>query len=307
MRPRHAVFVWAVVVGGSLLVAMGIAPAVHAALLAWSPDLSWKFSRVFNRTAMVAAAVALIGLRRSVGWDEVAASWRRSGRHGALREGLVGLSVALVVVALAVAWAISADQLVPAGRGSGFFARRIQRAIVGSLASATIEELFFRGLMLLSLVRDIGWRAALVSSSAVYSAVHLLVSDRTFVWSGYSPEAGVVYFLHAVERQAEIESLAPLAGLFLSGLVLGLLVQRTSSLWLVTGLHAGWACGFYLLRHATLPAVYPAGASELASGYFLLGKSWSWLTMVASGWIAVVVLTWWGRRSGGERRPPAGR
>jgi hypothetical protein len=120
-----------------------------------------------------------------------------------------------------------------------------------------------------------------------YSAVHLLSSDRSFAWHGYSVGAGFAYLVHAVARQLEPATVPVLIGLFLGGVVLAVVVRITESLYLVIGLHGGWVFCFQLLRHATRVLVDIPGTSYLATHHYLVGTGWAWTAMLLSGVIVV--------------------
>lgn len=292
----HPAWVWTVVVGGSLVVAMVVAPIAYAAIQWLDPQTRLPFSRLFNRTAMLAAALTLLSLQREVGWRGLVATWR--GERGAerWRSGAAGFAAALLGVALAVAWALASARVALVEGGFDPLALRTATTLVGAIAAALLEETFFRGLMLPGLAVRTGWPLALVATSGLYSLVHLLVSDRSFVWAGYAPEVGFAYFAGAIGRQAESASIAPLWGLFLAGLVLGWLVLRTGSLSLVVGLHAGWATAFPLLRHATRSLEPVPGSSWLATHHYLVGRPWAWAAIAVSGALALLWATRGARR-----------
>lgn len=299
----HPAWTWSAIVGGSLLLAMVVAPLAYAAIQRLDPQTRLPFSRLFNRTAMVAAALALLALRREIGWQGLVETWRGEGGAERWRSGAAGFAAALLGVALVVAWALANAQIALVEGGFDLLALRTATTLVGAIAAALLEETFFRGLMLPGLARRTGWPLALVATSGLYSLVHLLVSDRSFVWTGYAPEVGFAYLARAIARQAESASIAPLAGLFLVGLVLGWLFRRTGSLSLVVGLHAGWATAFPLLRHATRSLEPIPGSSFLATHHYLVGRPWAWAAILFSGALAFR----WASREAHRRAPRSAR
>ncbi|MEN8162878.1 MAG: CPBP family intramembrane glutamic endopeptidase [Acidobacteriota bacterium] len=280
--------VWVLIFFGGLSLAALVAPAVYAALLAVEPDLRLTLSRVFNRAAMVAAVVMLFVFRRVVGWQELKVLFGRGTKVHRFREVAIGWAAALAAIVAGVAWAMATGRLGVTLNEYHFFAVRTATALIGGLIAALIEESFFRGLMLQSLKGSIGRSAAVVTSSAAYAAVHLLISDRTFVWTGFSLGSGFAYLSQAVGRQLEPASVWPLLGLFLGGVVLALVVGKTRSLYLVIGIHAGWAFAFQVVRHATRVIGDIPGTSELARRHFLVGTGWAWAVLVLSGLVAAV-------------------
>jgi membrane protease YdiL (CAAX protease family) len=281
---------WTAVFAGGLLGTALVAPWVYAGLLALDPQLPWPFGRVFNRLAMVVALVILIAVRRELGWHHL----RRllaAGRPGERwRAVAVGFGVAIAGTATGVAWAASSGELVPSETGYPFLSFRVFGTLVGAFVTALVEEGFFRGLMFPALAASLGAPTGALAGSVLFSVLHTLSADRAYVWEGLSVGAGVDYLGVLVAHQAHPAVLRPLFGLFLVGLALALLVRRTGSLYLVIGLHAGWALAFQLVRHATWPAVpAPRGLPTLAGRYFLLGQPWVWAAIAVT---AAVALLW---------------
>ena len=290
LRNRWAgALAWSAVVAGSLLLTALAAPLVFAALQGLVAEFRYPPSRVFNRVAMVFAVLLLVLLRRELGWPEL---WRLLGRGSVPQRGAevaVGMTVSLAAVGLGILWAFAVGQLGPTLNPYSFFAMRTAEAFVGGIVVALMEESFFRGLMLSSLARGLGWRAAAVLSSMVYSLVHLLVPDRSVTWEGYSWDAGLGYLVHVLDRQVEPAALPPLFGLFIAGMVLAWVVRATGSLMLAVGLHAGWAFAFPVVRHATRVLVDIPGTSLLAGQHYVVGTTWAWSSLVLAG---VVVVVW---------------
>lgn len=286
-KDPSALVAWTAVLAGSLLLASFAAPVVFAALGALPWAAQWPYSRVFNRTAMVVAALLLLALRRPLGWRVLPLLYASRTGAGAGRQVLAGFAAACAGTALVVTAACALGLLGPAPGGYSFFAGRTATTLVGALVVAWIEETFFRGLMFPSLAATLGTFGSMIASSAVYALVHLLVSDPTLVRGGFSFGAGLGYLVHAVGRQIEPASLLPLCGIFLCGLVLAVVVRRSGTLYLAIGLHAGWAFAYQILRHATRPQVAIPGTSYLATHSYLVGTPWAWAGVLLSGIAAI--------------------
>jgi len=278
---------------GGLSLAALVAPAAYSVFLTVEPDLRLPLSRVFNRAAMLAALVMLVVFRGDIGWPEVKALFGRGAKVARCWEVAIGWAAALLTISVGIAWALASDRLGPTLNEYSFISVGTLTAFTGGLTAAAIEEMFFRGMMLHSLTATLGRAAAVVTSSAAYALVHLLVSDRTFVWTGWSIGTGFSYLFQAVGRQLEPASVGPLLGLFLGGVVLALVVSKTRSLYLAIGIHAGWAFVFQVMFHATRVIGDIPSTPHFARRNFLLGTGWVWAVMVFSGLLAV----WWIRRS----------
>lgn len=303
-RRYRPLLAWTALLLGGLLLAALATPFLYAALLDLLPGARWPFSRIFNRTAMVIAALLLFVLRRPLGWSALPALFaaRRAGRRSS--QVVAGLGAALLGVAIATAAALALGQLGPAASPYDFIAGRTATALVGGLVVAFLEETFFRGLMLVSLASTLGFPFAAIASSGAYALVHLLVSDPALGRQGYSLGAGFAYLGHAVGRQLEPASLLPLFGIFLCGLVLAVVVRRSGALYLAIGLHAGWAFCFQVLRHATRPLAEIPGHSYLATHHYLVGTVWAWAGVLLSGFLA---LAWASQVSLDRARAAPGR
>lgn len=293
---------WTAFLLGSLFLASLCAPFVYSALLELLPEAKWPFSRIYNRTAMLIAALVLVLLRRQLGWRELPRLFTARAGGGALAQVLAGLLAALLGVAVAVAAGFAVGRLAPAVAPFDLVDGRTVSALLGGFAVAFIEESFFRGLMLVSLAAAFGTVFAAIASSGAYALVHLLVSDPALGRQGYSLSAGFAYLGHAVGRQLEPASLLPLFGLFLCGLVLALSVRRSGALFLAIGLHAGWALSFQILRHATRPLVEIPGRSYLATHHYLVGTTWAWGGVLLAGLLILAWCSWVERRTAPELR-----
>jgi membrane protease YdiL (CAAX protease family) len=302
-RPSSALVGWSVVLVGGLALAAALAPLVYAGLLAVFPELRWPLARVFNRVAMVMAVVLLVLFRRSVGWEELTAMVRGRSLGVRARDTVAGFLCALGAAAVGLAWAWVNGEIGPPAAPPPRLAARTASFVVGGLVAGTLEEAFFRGMMLQRLTRELGWRTAALASSAVYALIHLLVSDPTVRWNGYSPEVGFEYLAHAVGRQAEPAAVPVLVGLFVLGLVFAAVVRRTGSLELAIGRHAGWVLSLQLVSHAARPLIEIPGAGLVAWRQFWVGRPWAWAAIALSG---LVILAWAARRRRGRERERAG-
>jgi membrane protease YdiL (CAAX protease family) len=149
-------------------------------------------------------------------------------------------------------------------------------ATVSAAVVAVLEELIFRGALFGILRKTWKWPAALGVSSAVYAAVH-------FLQKGAAPPS--VDWLSGIRLLPELFRLPPdgtgfvpaFFTLLLAGAILALAYQRTGTLFLSIGLHAGWIFWLTACRFLT---VEPPGA---ARGIWGSDK-------LIDGWLAFCVL-----------------
>jgi len=131
-----------------------------------------------------------------------AGAWREVGIGVAIGSGLFSLSVAVLAVAGAFTY-------LGIGKPSS-----LPYSFLAAVAAAFTEEVIFRGILFRLLESAFGSYAALVASSVVFGAFHLLSPGAT--------AQGVV----AIMLEA--------------GLLLGVAFMVTRRLWLPIGLHFGW-------------------------------------------------------------------
>ncbi len=151
--------------------------------------------------------------------------------------------------------------------------------LAGALLVGLIEEGFFRGVLFGALRRSVGFWGGVAIAGVIYSAVH---------FAKPRPPAGVVYghvysgidlIPHMFNTVDMGPHFFPLAlTLFLLSVVLCALYQRTGSLYVSIGFHAGlvWVMrigGYFLERNeAVLPWLF--------SGDMVISKSWIALFVV---------------------------
>lgn len=286
---------------GAILVACLVAPLVHLGLrgLEGAPD--WPYSRVFDRTAMVALTVLLFAFHRRIDMRRLLEAWRRGTarqRVTALAAGFVlscasGLAIVLLLVATGA--------LTSAGQGVGQVALLLLGALPAAVAVALIEEGFFRVLVFEGLERRLGVWAAAGVSSAFYAAIHFLAPARHFQVDSWTPTVGFEYLGAILSRYALPSVHAGMLGLFITGLVLCAALRKTRLVHLCIGLHAGW----FLAAKAAVRAANVAPEVALPSGvnarYFMVGQPLTWLVLAACG-----VVIWWGSAplsAGGPSEP----
>jgi membrane protease YdiL (CAAX protease family) len=137
-------------------------------------------------------------------------------------------------------------------------------AAVTAIVVALMEELIFRGALFGILRKTLVWPAALAVSSAVYAAVHFLqkppAAPPTVDWL-----SGIRLLPELFRLPADGSGLAPaFFTLLLAGAILALAYQRTGTLFMSIGLHAGWI--FWLTAYRSLTREAPGAARWIWGG-----------------------------------------
>ncbi len=151
------------------------------------------------------------------------------GAWGGMLVGGFGLGFALITLALLVlqVWGFAAFK-VAAGMPNMPF---ILLAAVGSFfLFAVEEEIVIHGYLFQTLLRGIGPLLALVVTSVLFAAVHMLINPNP--------------------------TMLGITNIFLAGMAFGLLYLRLGSLWLPIGLHTGWNIALYCF-HTTISGIAP--------------------------------------------------
>lgn len=205
------------------------------------------FTRYFNRAILVAAVVWLIPLWR---WLAAADPGREVPMIGfrpldrrALGHALLGFGLAAGVLAV-LGWLLLRGDLFRWGDPPGWGVW--STALTAGVAVALLEEWFFRGLLFAILRRAWSTGKALIFLTLFFALVHFLqppegteIADADVTWGSGFHLLGLI-----LGNFGNVDFLlAEFAMLTAVGLILGLAVLRTGTLWLAVGLHAGWVFG----------------------------------------------------------------
>jgi len=278
---------------GVLAVTAFLTPPVASLLEA----IGWevRFSRVYNRVFEVLLVIVLIAWRRrlDLGGGE-AIGFRHPAWRGDLGRGLL---IGAVGLTMALGFCYLAGGLVPGLRypDTGKVVAKTIQGLGAAVAVGAFEEVAFRGVLLRRLTLDLGARAGLMVTTAIYSAVHLLHPKSGTTYDG-AAMPGVERTLEILAPLADTANLPTAAGLFAFGLILASARTRTGSLWTSIGIHAAWVALFRVGRVYFRIRQRPI---------WLVGASWPPLIGSVTGVVALVVtaalLAWALRR----RKAPA--
>ena len=300
---------------GTLVLGAALAPwlwEVSRGWAAWSGGAGWDkvpvigswnesirradFTRVFNRAMLVAALVCLwpaarllrvrrgeLGLERNARWwrDVVVGFVISAGLLLMMGWGYVGMK--FFTVRPGVAWGEVISDSVMRAAGAG-----------------VMEELFFRG-ALLGLVLGV-WPArwALVFVTTVFAAVHFLQAPPDLVIrDNIRPGTGFWLVGEILRGFGDANFLlAECATLWLAGWILGVARLRTRSLWLPTGIHAGWIFGIGLYAGLAKASKAVRRDEHLPWIGETLKSGLVPLVMLAVTGVVLWAYVRWGRRSG---------
>jgi hypothetical protein len=285
MRPICLLAVYGVAVfGGGALLAPWLYLLTQWAARHWTAleGLAKNpFSRFLLRAILGLAVVGLWPLLRGCGMfsgREMGLTSRLDGvspyrGQGRLWRNLAGgFAIGFGSLALAAGLAmLCGGRVANLSYGQAELMHRLLGATVSAVVVAFLEELIFRGGLFGILRKTLVWPAALVVSSAVYASVHFL----------QKPAAPLpVDWLSGIRLLPELFRIPPeglgllvpaFFTLLLAGAILALAYQRTGSLFMSIGLHAGWI--FWLTAYRLLTREAP-GATHAIWGSDKLIDGW---------------------------------
>lgn len=209
----------------------------------------YSFGKIFDRFFMVSGIVLFFCCRRFLKLGPVN-QWGLTPRSFAAHDLWQGFSLAVASMAgLALVMSL-ADVFDPFFRLS--LARSLERcasAILAAAAAGFIEELLFRGLIFKGLYEQLGRVRAYLFAAFFYSAIHFVQPSSQARLGGIDAWTGLRYLAGSFQPFLDLDRLFPgLLGLFLIGAVLCYAFERTGTLYLAIGLHAGWIFSLKTLR-----------------------------------------------------------
>lgn len=203
---------------------------------------SYDFGKVMRRIMMAIAILIIFFLRKSIMIGPLATlglknthGWRKQLQTGfLLGAGFLTLYIAFLYAAGARIFDIPAKSI------SSLVMETIKILCIAGIIGC-IEEIFFRGFIFQSLLKDISALSSVCISSIFYALLHFL-KIKLIVSPGIQPFVGFLVFYQFLKNLImHFTTLFPsLIGLSLVGVVLSYACLRTHSLYFAIGLHAGW-------------------------------------------------------------------
>ena len=288
MRPLFllAIYLIAVFVGGALL-----APWLYL-LTQWSaqhwPALGGVAKNPFSRFVVRSLlGLAIIGL-----WPLLRGCGMRHRREMGLEvSGRALLNLALgFVIGFASLTAVAGLAILCGARTANLSQTgpEMMQIITGATATAAVvavlEELIFRGALFGILRKATVWPVALIVSSAIYAALHFLQKPAVPVSIDWLSGFRMLPDLFR-SQPGGLEFIPAYFTLLVAGAILALAYQRTGTLFMSIGLHAGWI--FWLTAYRSLTREAPSahraiwGTDKLIDG---------WLAFAIL--VVVLVTTW---------------
>jgi membrane protease YdiL (CAAX protease family) len=207
------------------------------------------FSRVFNRSFMISAIILFVVGRRLLSPAQL--KNLLAVRSSVAAKNLqLGVALALGSMVFLIVTMTIADVYTPFFRLSlADSLSRFASAFASGVFVGFLEEVFFRGMLFLSLHDQGRPLRAYVLANLFYSLLHFVKPGASYFLDQVDPLAGFRHLLTTFEPFLEPIPLLPgIFGLFLIGIVLSYALARTGNLYLSIGLHGGWVIGLKTIR-----------------------------------------------------------
>lgn len=207
------------------------------------------FHRTFDRAFMISGIVLFFFYRRALITDQLKTLLRVCD-GSARADFFMGLGLAIGSVLLIITAMTAGDVFAPYFRVSlSVGLSRIAKAAATGIFTGALEEVFFRGILFMGL-RTHGYRLrAYLLANLFYAALHFVSPGQPYFIDRMDLGAGFRHLAYSFIPFLDPLAILPgLLGLLLVGLVLSFAVERTGTLFLAIGLHAGWVFGLKSLR-----------------------------------------------------------
>ena len=203
-------------------------------------DYRYPFSRIFNRFFMISGVILFFVCRRLLKLGSLKEVGLFPRTHAA-RDVSLGAALAIASMVVLTLLMSLTDAFTPFFRLSASETlARCGRALLAAVSVAFVEEIFFRGIIFKGLLEDMRPVRAYLLANLFFSAIHFVQPADEQVLSGIEPLAGFRHLIGSFGPFLNPELLPGFFGLFLIGTVLCYAFQRTGTLYMSMGLHAGW-------------------------------------------------------------------
>ncbi|HMP89567.1 MAG TPA: CPBP family intramembrane metalloprotease [Kiritimatiellia bacterium] len=200
-----------------------------------------SFERITNRCVMLVAVIILYPVIRMTGlWPDVKkglapSSERMRDLYASMLIG--GLSMSMVFL---VGWQLGAFEMSPRLPGIGKITAKVAGFATGAVFIGVFEEIFFRGFVFGALRIRLGFTAALVVSSIIFSGIHFFRPMHPEEITVAEWSSGFALIPHMFARFEWERDMMFATTLFVMGLTLATFYHRRGNLYFIIGLHGSW-------------------------------------------------------------------
>jgi membrane protease YdiL (CAAX protease family) len=245
--------------------------------------------RVMGRIAQLFILLGLWPFLKRMGFSNRAALGygvaRREFVRAMVRGWLSGVLILLLLAAALLLLQVRVPDLPTDGLVADITERVITALIAGFLIGL-LEETFFRGALFGAVRSRNGLRSAVFWSAALYALLHFmkpheLPAGVAFDWSGVG-----IMFTQVFTEVPQWRHVDSMLALFLVGVFLALVRERTGHIGWCIGLHAGWVLVIQVTRRLS-------DGNEAATLAFLAGDYDGVIGWLAAAWIGLLAWAYW--------------
>jgi membrane protease YdiL (CAAX protease family) len=266
-----------------------------AALLTWplvqTGWIGYDPHRVMSRLAQLLILIGLWPFLKAMGLasrDALGYGAPRPVILGAVWRGwLAGVAILLVLSAALLALGVRVPEALTQA-WAGDLAARAAKALIGGLLIGLLEETFFRGALFAAVRRRGGAWSAILWTAGLYALLHFMKPGPLPDGVPFDAAGAAQMFVEVFTGVAQWKHVDSMAALFLVGVFLGLVRERTRHIGWCIGLHAGWVFVIQVTRHLTDDD--PAAATAWLAGDYDGVIGW-----LAALWIGLLALAYWVR------------
>lgn len=259
-------------------------------------DAYWDLrpDRVFHRLVLLIAVLGFWPFLRLLGMNNRYALGYALAPGRFVRTVFTGLAVGTGIMALhiAVLLVLGVRTFSPEAVPFGDWMYLLASGLLGGVLVALIEESFFRGAMQYHLRYSHSLSATLVFTSLFYAAVHFIHPPEPAAGAPVDWRSGWNMLEGMLDQFKNFAGLVDsFAALFMAGLLLALVRERSGNIALCIGIHAGWIMMIRLTRGVSVE-------SSDSSNAFLTGSYDGVIGWAAAIVLGLVALAYWLTGSG---------
>jgi hypothetical protein len=273
---------------GYLFLCLALAAVITVPLMAtgW---LDYEPQRIMGRLAQLFILLGLWPFLRLLGLDDRATLGLGVARRPFLARVALGWVLGVLILAGLMGMLLGVGVRVPdlpASDLAGAVAGKAAGALVGGLLIGLLEELFFRGALFSAIRRRGSLADAVVWSALLYALVHVLKPHGLPAGMAFDWDGARMMFVQVFSGLFQWKHLDTLAALFMAGVLLALVRERSGHIAWCIGLHAGWVFVIQLGRRLT-------DGDDGAALAFLAGAYDGVIGWLAVLWLALLSWLYW--------------
>lgn len=245
--------------------------------------------RIMGRLAQVFILLGLwpflkatrLNERSALGYDAP-----RAGFFGSIGFGwIVGFAILLVLALMLVALQVRIPDAFVADWLPNLI-KKILQALIGGLLIGLLEETFFRGALYTAIRRGGGFVSAVFWTAFLYALLHFMKPHPLPDGVAFDLAGSWQMFVHVFAGVFQWKHADSMVALFLVGVFLALVRERTGHIGWCIGLHAGWVFVIQVTRHLT-------DGNEASPYAYLVGSYDGMIGWLAAVWIGLLALGYW--------------